>query len=381
MFETKDLAIKKTVPEMVAAYNSAKDKIEQAYQLLEDAKIQLDTAFGKEKYYSGFTTVSRNHASDKAEENIKYIMTDIKKSAWQNIINLLGIKKLLSIKRADEFDKKMQDGKDLPEITDATIYDMLESLREQSKDYAMEAVKEVFDYLRPGKNESNKLKTNKKNGRFELGEKIILSGVVSHGWYGKGKHEVSYYRRNELTAIDRVFALLDGKPIDNNSYQSPLIDAINTSESGCGETAYFKFSAHKNGNLHLTFKRLDLVTKMNQLAGNPTELRGKTSKEARKWADPSVLLHVFYLENIELQNILYHREFWPDVNKTYHSFLVCGFEKESKNSKLLFVTGKVTKEGSIYDVFVTNEVKESYTIWKSDIEKYWDIEVSNFLVG
>ena len=33
------------------------------------------------------------------------------------------------------------------------------------------------------------------------------------------------------------------------------------------ETDYFRFKWFKNGNMHLTFKRMDLVAKMNQIAG------------------------------------------------------------------------------------------------------------------
>jgi Domain of unknown function (DUF4942) len=36
---------------------------------------------------------------------------------------------------------------------------------------------------------------------------------------------------------------------------------------------YFKFKAHRNGTLHLTFKRPDLVAKLNAIAGGKS-LRG-----------------------------------------------------------------------------------------------------------
>jgi hypothetical protein len=48
--------------------------------------------------------------------------------------------------------------------------------------------------------------------------------------------------------------------------RSPLVAAIEAAEDGHGETAYFKFKCHKNRNLHLEFKRLDLVKQLNGLA-------------------------------------------------------------------------------------------------------------------
>lgn len=37
--------------------------------------------------------------------------------------------------------------------------------------------------------------------------------------------------------------------------------------AGADETAYFRFRCFKNGNLHIEFKRLDLVARLNQVAG------------------------------------------------------------------------------------------------------------------
>jgi hypothetical protein len=74
-----------------------------------------------------------------------------------------------------------------------------------------------------------------------------------------------YHRQKELHAIDGVFHLLDGKgPI--KTYTGPLETAIQNAEEGKGETDYFKFKCQKNHNLHLEFKRLDLVKELNLLA-------------------------------------------------------------------------------------------------------------------
>jgi hypothetical protein len=272
MYNDTQLTNKVTVAQMTVGYNSAMQKVEQGYKLLESAQQELENVFGKD--YGNFDTIDRYNIHRKAEENIKYIKDKTKKGAWKHIIDILGIRKVLSIKKGEEFDKKFEEGKNLPEITDAAIFDMMQLLTGQAKEFATEAVKEVFDYLRPGASDHNKLKTNKKYAKYELGKKVILSSVVEHG-FGSYPFRVAYYygRENRLIALDRVFSVLDGKSWDN-SYKSPLVDAINTSETGSGETEYFKFRACHNGNLHLEFKRMDLVQKMNQIAGNEPKLRG-----------------------------------------------------------------------------------------------------------
>lgn len=57
-----------------------------------------------------------------------------------------------------------------------------------------------------------------------------------------------------------VAALPDG-------YRSPLVDAINTTDSYVVETDMFRVKCYINGNIHLEFKRLDLLKKFNAVAG------------------------------------------------------------------------------------------------------------------
>lgn len=63
-----------------------------------------------------------------------------------------------------------------------------------------------------------------------------------------------------------MFALLDGKP-GVTTHQGWLADAICAADGGIGETEYFAFKCYGNGNLHLRFKRMDLVKKLNAVAG------------------------------------------------------------------------------------------------------------------
>lgn len=82
--------------------------------------------------------------------------------------------------------------------------------------------------------------------------------------YG-GKFRPTYSREQELLAIDGVFHLLDGKGI-MREHRGPLVKAIVECQDGRGETELFRFKCFKNGNLHLEFKRLDLVQELNLLA-------------------------------------------------------------------------------------------------------------------
>lgn len=72
----------------------------------------------------------------------------------------------------------------------------------------------------------------------------------------------SLFPGGRLLAIDSVMRVLDGRtPIQNR--HGELAEAIGRGDT---ETEYFKFKCFKNGNLHLEFKRLDLVQRLNQIA-------------------------------------------------------------------------------------------------------------------
>jgi hypothetical protein len=201
---------------------------------------------------------------------------------WRQLIERIGARKLLSVKRADELDKNLRDG-ELPEIEVSEIIGFLDGLRLTAKDLVTEAAWEAFDILRPAQYEHHKeLKTNIKNARFNIGPKVILSWMVESTW-GDQNFRVSYNRESALTAVDRVFHALDGIGMPGGN-RCPLVDAINTCKDGHGETEYFRFKCYLNRNLHLEFKRMDLVKRLNQIGGN-----GRLKDEQATTSRPAAL--------------------------------------------------------------------------------------------
>jgi hypothetical protein len=245
----------RTVTEIVSLYTKACKQITEGYGLLEDASQSLKTVF-EDKYT--FDLKPKHYDWNEPEKTIDTLKADI----WRAIINKMELKRLMSVERADKLDKalwdgKMPDGEPLPDITEKTVMDMVRSFTSNVDDYLKDAVKEVFDFLRP----RSWWKEYKSNKKFEVGKRVILEHWLDdtfNGWY-----RVNHYRTNQMRALDNVFRLLDGKgPI--KTYYGELHDAI---ESGKCETEYFSCKCHKNLNLHLEFKRPDLLAKLNKIAG------------------------------------------------------------------------------------------------------------------
>ncbi len=253
------------VTDMVDRYTEATALIERAYLDLEKARRLLSDTFGEQAYIH---VADRQHL-EFGEKGYVHIRREIKKRVWIRLVQLLQIRRLLSVRRSEDLSKQLEKN-EMPEITIQAIYETIETLRQNSPEFVREAVAEVFDLLRPGaKSAGMSLKTNKKYGRFALGRKVVLVGYLEQV-YG-GRMRCSHKKSDELRSIDRIFHVLDGREM-TDGYISPLMDAINTCD-GAGQTEYFKFKCYQNGNLHLEFSRLDLVKQLNQIAGDRTALQ------------------------------------------------------------------------------------------------------------
>ena len=123
----------------------------------------------------------------------------------------------------------------------------------------MEFIRETFNLLRPPGSEY------KINTEYEIEEKVVLDYIIDNNY---GFITMSYSGRQNLTSLDNCFHLLDGKEVAKypNNAATIMNSAINDKKWEC-ETEYFEFRWYKKGSLHIRFKRLDLVRRLNQLAG------------------------------------------------------------------------------------------------------------------
>jgi len=209
--------------------------------------------------------IPRNHYGTPLEA-IKHVKKEWRKQAWRVIFDRSGMKKVLSMKRRAELDKQLYDDGNLPEVTAENILALIQDGMAKATDYAAEAVYEVFDWLRPWR------ETHKTNERWKVGPKMVIMYMVERSGYGgSSKFRVRHYSEKNLMALDNVFHMMDGRgPL--KGYNGPLIDAIQSSPDGNGATDFFEFKCFKNGNLHIKFKRQDLVDRLNYIAGERDQL-------------------------------------------------------------------------------------------------------------
>jgi hypothetical protein len=243
---------------------------------------RINAAFPHEghRHYSGDFSVGfeaqhshRYYGGGDQMRDIDKLISHLSRTAWRRLVDRIGIKDLMSVKKRKEFEEQLENG-ELPEITAETIMAILFSMADQARDFVVDAAKEVFNILLPGQHGHRK--KYKVNSAIQIGQRVVLSWFVEEGW-GNDKFRVTYGREGEVAAIDNMFHVLDGQAIIRDG-RPPLIEAIRASESGVGETNYFKFRCYKNRNLHLEFKRMDLVKKLNALGTGEAVIGNEPTK-------------------------------------------------------------------------------------------------------
>jgi hypothetical protein len=241
-----------TVAALVRVYEQARADVLAGFELLAKAEREVNAAFTMANHV-GIDVCRSRHRSIKCDSTASLDAT--KRSAWEAIVERLEIRRLLSIARAKELDERLSKG-ELPELTIAAVADFAAFYQEHAGDMLEEAVDEVFNLLRPRGD------AYKSNSQFEIGKRVVLCWMVENGFRGL---RVRWDRQSELLALNNVFSMLDGRGSIAKTYLGPLTDAINAKSSG--ETDYFRYRAFRNGNLHLEFRRPDLVARLNKIAG------------------------------------------------------------------------------------------------------------------
>lgn len=285
---------------MADTYKRCTDRMRELVKQMGEVCDELHNTFVKQGAHSYGFTVGLHYRSgnyDMDAEGIDRITRLLHREAWENLIDKLDIRKLMSENKQkmlaaqlegrsefyDQIKKETVELGPLPEITGDNIIQVLTGLIEQSGDMLAEKIVEEYRFWKPElRAQSGRYVTNQNNVNA-LGEKVIRGWMVERNNYGNVSWRPSYHNDGHLRAIDAIFHLLDGKGIPQE-YDGQLITAIKMcDESGKGETPYFKFACFHNGNLHLKFKRKDLLAEFNRIAAEQvlpqphTERRGTTA--------------------------------------------------------------------------------------------------------
>ena len=193
---------------------------------------------------------------EKPEKAMPVITHNIDRSLWRDLMLKSGMLSLMDAQARTQWYQNLEDG-DLPAISEANILSTFEQLHQSKADVFEQGIINVFKGL------SWDYKTN--NPCF-FGKKIIISNLVTHNRWG---YSLTWgFRRDQLADLERMLFLLDGKLIPDNrgDISMHLMEHIRDNPGkGVYDDAYFTIRYFQKGTAHLTFKRPELVERMNDI--------------------------------------------------------------------------------------------------------------------
>jgi hypothetical protein len=267
---SEGLVQRSTVRDLIQVFHKACDDVRTAVGIINAAQLALNERF-KLGGHSGIDIVLEGYyrrGFDSADD----IIARMERDAWKHIVDRLEIWPVMSETKAEQLRKLLDEGK-MPELNEQSVAQLAANFITPEALHALvdELIEEVFNWLRPRADSyMAKYVTNKQE---LVGNKVIRPSMVTRSCLlGRGMFRVDFDHgafgsQQRLRTLENVFKALDGKGAAGKRYNSELEDAINASPDGTGETEYFRFKAHKNGNLHIEFLRADLLAEFNRRAG------------------------------------------------------------------------------------------------------------------
>lgn len=256
--EHNELILSTSIERVVTGRDSALKQIEQLIE-------QLDTISRLTSEIGGGTAqdwaMKSGHRYDswlteKTDKAIPAITRNIDRSIWRDLMLKSGMMALMDAQARDQWHKNLEEG-DLPAISEENILSTFEQLH-LNKMYVFErGIINIFKGL------SWDYKTN---SPCSFGKKVIINNLVSHNRWGFSLNWG--WRRDQLADLERMLFLLDGKVIPDNRADIS-INLMNHIRDNPGKDVYddeyFSIRYFQKGTAHLTFKRAELVDKINDI--------------------------------------------------------------------------------------------------------------------
>lgn len=193
---------------------------------------------------------------EKPETAIKAITRNIDRSIWKDLMQRSGMLSLMDAQARDEWYNSLEKD-DIPAISEANILSTFKQLHHSKGEVFERGVINVFKGL------SWNYKTN---SPCKFGVKIIVSGLVKYDRWGFGLNWGC--QRDRLADLERMLMLLDGKPVPDNraDVTRRLGDHIHANRHSTRyEDEMFAIKYYQKGTAHITFRRPELVDKLNDI--------------------------------------------------------------------------------------------------------------------
>ena len=253
-----DIICSTSIERIITGRNAALAQIEALIQQLDDisiltrsigGKTALDWAM-KQDFRCGCWLI------EKRETAMKAITRNLDRGIWRDLMKKSGMLSIMDAQARDQWYNSLEK-EDIPVVSEANILSTFEQLHLNKIDVFERGVINVFKGL------SWDYKTN---SPCSFGKKIIVNNLVAHSRWGFSLNWG--WRRDQLADLERMLFLLDGKPIPDNrgDVTTRLMEHIrDNSSKDVYEDDFFSIRYFQKGTAHITFKRAELVDKLNDI--------------------------------------------------------------------------------------------------------------------
>lgn len=247
-----------------------RDRALELFRKIAELTIEARDAVGKSAPSAGvyldgnaFRDLSSCNDERDISRFIGIMRQTVDRGVWNHCLQATQLSTLMDAKAREQF----RDGlnKDCPEATVDNVAATMFSLLGDSKMIFQRGVVTAFQGL------ARSAKDYKRNDVFKIAERCarpyafrVTDGGTWSSW------SFSTYAEDELFDLERVFHVLDGKPVPDR--EASIVGAIKTAcysrespKPTEAENDYVHCRWYKNGSLHLRFKRLDLLKRVNQI--------------------------------------------------------------------------------------------------------------------
>jgi predicted RNA methylase len=263
-----DLIPRATLAEIAAGRNRALTLFGEAHDMIEAANAKMREAsdalraaaptanldvFRRDdrvKLFGSYQVAGRDEFMSMARH-----MVDA--DVWTHVVNATDLQRLMDKKAKDKLREQLIT--DPAEFTLETVAATLQAFAADAGTIFRRGIAEVF---------SNLDRRFRSHDGFKVGSRVI----ITYAFDGFGYWNYHRDHRATLQDIERTFHVLEGKPVPLD--YAGVIGAIDDARRQQGgfharqtevETEYYLVRIFKNGNVHLWFKRRDLVEKVNKL--------------------------------------------------------------------------------------------------------------------
>jgi len=255
MTTSTKLAQRQTVSGIIAKRDAVLERIQQAVDLLREADA---TAKEIGPYCTPWNF--RGDIEDAVHwyerHGINNLRRELDRGVWRVLLNISGLRELMDREAREKFEKELRD--DPPPVTGKTVGATFRALYQDRDEIFRRSVCAIAQRLS---------RNYQSNQGALLNKKIVLAGAFCEHRWGGWNHWSK--RDSDVRDLDRVFRILDGASTDTQGQD--VADALSHARRVAGdgraafENDYMAFQVYRNGNLHITFKRLDLLKKANRI--------------------------------------------------------------------------------------------------------------------